>query len=55
MKVFRVENNSKQQTIIVTLFNPPYEDINILNKTGWDVDKVIITEITMDAENDDIS
>jgi hypothetical protein len=53
MKVFRVENNSKYQTITVTLFQPPYEDINILNKTGWNIEDVTITDITMKADNDD--
>ena len=46
MKRFRVEHNGfEKQTIIVTLHNPPYEDENILNKTGWKSKDVTITEI----------
>jgi len=52
MKVFRVENHYRGQTIVVTLFQPPYEDENILNKTGWKVKDVTITEITQEEDND---
>jgi len=52
MKVFRVENTRKGQTITVTLFEPPYEDENVLYKTGWKVKDVTITEITMEIEDD---
>ena len=46
MKRFRVENNGfVKPTITVTLHNPPYEDENILNKTGWKSKDVTITEI----------
>ena len=46
MKRFRVEHNGfEKPTITVTLHNPPYEDENILNKTGWKSKDVTITEI----------
>ena len=46
MKTFRVEHNDySKPPIRVTLYQPPYEDENILNKTGWDVKDVAITEV----------
>ena len=45
MKVFRVENTRKGTTIKVTLNQPPYENENILYKTGWNEKDVTITEI----------
>jgi len=48
MKRFKVENIYKHQTITVTLFQPPYEDENILNKTGWGIKDVTITDITQE-------
>ena len=46
MKVFRVEHKSfDKPQIRVTLYEAPYEDENILNKTGWAVEDVTITEI----------
>ena len=46
MKRFRVEHNSfDKPTITVTLHNPPYENENILYKTGWKEKDVTITEI----------
>ena len=35
MKVYKVTNNLKNQEVRVTLFQPPYENDNILHKTGW--------------------
>ena len=46
MKRFRVEHNSfDKPTITVTLHNPPYENENILHKTGWKEKDVVIKEI----------
>jgi len=55
MKRFKVVNqkmqfmddygNRKYDTIIVTLHQPPYENENILYKTGWNEKDVTITEI----------
>tara|TARA_B100000073_G_scaffold252079_1_gene212198 strand:- start:805 stop:969 length:165 start_codon:yes stop_codon:yes gene_type:complete len=35
MKVYKVYNTLKNQEVRVTLFQPPYENENILHKTGW--------------------
>ena len=46
MKTFLVEHKSMDKPPIkVTLYQPPYEDENILNKTGWKTEDVTITEI----------
>ena len=46
MKRFRVEHNGwEKPSIIVTLHHPPYENENILYKTGWKEKDVTITEI----------
>ena len=61
MKAFRVVNKSipfmdnfgerKYNEIIVTLYQPPYEDENVLNKTGWKQKDVTITDITMEIQD----
>ena len=51
MKTFLVEHKSfDKPPILVTLYQPPYEDENILNKTGWDIKDVTITEIEQEIE-----
>ena len=51
MKTFLVEHKSfDKPPIRVTLYQPPYEDENILNKTGWDIKDVTITEIEQEIE-----
>ena len=51
MKTFLVEHSdSRKPPIKVTLHQPPYEDENILNKTGWKVEDVTITEIKQGVE-----
>ena len=46
MKRFKVEHSNWEKPIIyVNLYNPPYEDENILHKTGWSKKSVKITEI----------
>ena len=51
MKKFRVEHNDlTKPPITVVLYQPPYEDENILNKTGWKVKDVTITETTSEVE-----
>ena len=47
MKKFRVENKYKNEIITVLLYNPPYEDENVLHKTGWKIKDVTITDVTM--------
>ena len=50
MKTFRIENKHTYEIIRVTLYQPPYEDENILNKTGWKVKDVTITEVTPEEQ-----
>ena len=51
MKTFLVEHKDyNKPTIKVTLYQPPYEDENILNKTGWKIEDVTITEIAQEIE-----
>ena len=47
MKRFKIERKTGDLGIIyVTLYNPPYENVNILYKLkGWDEKDVTITEI----------
>ena len=46
MKRFKVEHKDwEKPNITVTLWNPPYEDENILHKTGWNKKDVTITEL----------
>ena len=45
MKVFLVENTRRGTTIKVTLNQPPYENENILYKTGWKQKDCIIKEV----------
>ena len=53
MKTFLVEHKSMDKPPIrVTLYQPPYEDENILNKTGWKAKDVTITETTQEVENE---
>ena len=47
MKTFLVEHKDWDiPPIRVVLYQPPYEDENVLNKTGWKVKDVTITETT---------
>jgi hypothetical protein len=47
MKTFRIENKHTYEIIRVTLYKAPYEDENILNKTGWKSKDVTITDVTI--------
>ena len=50
MKTFLVEHKDWDiPPIRVTLYQPPYEDENVLNKTGWKVKDVTITEINQEV------
>ena len=50
MKKFRVEHRDWDiPPITVVLYQPPYEDENILNKTGWKSKDVTITEVTQEV------
>jgi len=49
MKVFRVEHKDwDKPPIRVILYEGPYEDENVLNKTGWKVKDVTITELDVE-------
>ena len=54
MKRFRVEHKDYEKPpIIVTLFQPPYENENILYKTKWNEKDVTITEIKTKFEDEE--
>ena len=45
---FRVEHKDwEKKPLTITLFQPPYENENVLYKTGWDEKDVTITEIEL--------
>ena len=51
MKRFLVEHKDfDKPPIRVLLYQAPYEDKNILHKTGWKAKDVTITEITMEEQ-----
>ena len=51
MRRFKVEHKNYEKPIIfVTLNQPPYEDENIINKTGSKAKDVKITEIKFEEE-----
>ena len=51
MKTFLVEHKDYDKPPIrVTLYQPPYEDENVLNKTSWKVKDVTITETTPEVD-----
>ena len=55
MKTFLVEHRDFRKTPIkVTLQDPPYENENVLYKTGWKEKDVTITEIYYEASSDEI-
>ena len=54
MKRFKVEhNNWEKPTIYITLNQPPYENENILYKTGWKEKDVTITDVTPKFEGEE--
>ena len=54
MKRFKIEDNKfERPDIYVTLFNPPYENENILYKTGLKEKDVTITEIKTTFEGEE--
>ena len=49
MKTFLVEHRDfDKPPVRVTLYQAPYENENILNKTGWKEKDVTITEISLE-------
>ena len=54
MKRFKVERNTGDLGVIfVTLYNPPYENKNILYKTGLNEKDVTITEVVIKLEGEE--
>ena len=54
MRRFRVEHKDwEKPPIIVTLWQPPYENENILYKTKWNEKDVTITEIKTKFEDEE--
>ena len=52
MRKFRVEHKGfDKPPITVTINQPPYENKNILHKTGWKEKDVKITELKQEKEN----
>ena len=45
MTIINEQGIRMSDEMIVTLYNPPYEDETILSKTNWKLTDVIITEI----------
>ena len=53
MKQFRVVHRDYDKSPIrVVLWQPPYEDENVLHKTGWKVKDVTITDVTPEVEDE---
>ena len=52
MKRFLVENTRKGTTIKITLNQPPYENENVLHKTGYKMKDCKITEMTLQLEEE---
>ena len=54
MKRFKVEHKDwDKPPITVTLWQPPYENENILYKTKWNEKDVTITDITQTFEDEE--
>ena len=55
MKRFKIEDNrwDAKPPLYVTLYNPPYENENILYKTSLNEKDVTITEITPKFEGEE--
>ena len=53
MKTFLVEHSDhRKPPIKVTLYQAPYENENILHKTGWNEKDVTITELEVKIEDE---
>ena len=55
MKRFRVEHNNwfDNPTMIITLFNPPYEDADVISRTKWKLKDCTITDVTPKFEGEE--
>ncbi len=46
MKRFRVEHNDYEKPdMIITVYNPPYEDEDVISRTKWKLTDCTITEL----------
>ena len=52
MKRFRVEKEDGS-TMVITLFQPPYEDADVLSRTKWKLKDCTITEIKMKYDGEE--
>ena len=50
MKKFEITDKDDNSKLIVTLYQPPYENKNILYKTGWKEENVTIRELYVGEE-----
>ncbi len=47
MKRFKVEHNDwETPTMYITLYNPPYEDADVISRTKWKLKDCTITDVT---------
>ena len=55
MKKFKVQDNrwDAKPPLYVTLYNPPYENKNILHKTGLKEEDVTIIEVKIKLEGEE--
>ena len=54
MKRFRVEHKDfGAPTAYITLYNPPYEDADVISRTKWKLKDCTITEITMKFDGEE--
>jgi len=55
-KTFRViHKREDRKPITVTIYSPPYENDNILYRTGWKIKDVTITEVYKGYQLDELS
>ena len=54
MKRFKIEHNDFDVPVTyITLFQPPYEDEDVISRTKWKLKDVKITEITPEFEGEE--
>ena len=53
MKRFKIEHKNYDQPVTyITLYNPPYEDENVLSRTKFNIKDVTITEMKQYQEEE---
>ena len=54
MRRFKVEHKDiEKPTMYITLFNPPYENEDVISKTKWKLNECIITDVTPTYEGEE--